>query len=83
MHEHDGITVARGVRALSTSSGFTGSGTSSFVENGNVELFRVTDQLTNDSGDRIRARVVFLVDLRNETVRVDRFALDCLGSGID
>ena len=62
-------------RTLSTTLGYAGSGTSSYVLNGNVEMFRATDLLTNDSGDKIRATVVFMADLRNETVRMDKFAL--------
>jgi hypothetical protein len=80
VHIHDDNTVARGVHSLSTTLGYTGRGTSSYVWNGNVEMFRVTDLLTNDSGDRISARVVFLADLRSETVWIDKFELTCLGS---
>ena len=77
VHSHDGGVV--GDRTLSTSSGFFGQGTSSFVENGQIEMFRSTDLLTNESGDRIRAKVLFVDDLSTETVRVDTFDLTCLG----
>jgi hypothetical protein len=80
VHNHDDDTVARGVRSLSTTLGYTGGGTSSYVWNGNVEMFRLTDLLTNQSGDRIRASAVFVADLRSETVRIDEFELTCLGS---
>jgi hypothetical protein len=79
VHEHDGVIAARGVRTLTTSSGYAGKGTSSFVLNNSVEMFRSTDVLANDSGDRIRATVVFVADLRRESVRIDRFTLECLG----
>jgi hypothetical protein len=79
VHFHEGATVARGVRTLTTSSGFVGRGTSSFVENGNVEVFRFTDLLADGSGNRIRAKGVFVLDLSSGTVRVDAFELTCLG----
>ena len=78
-HEHDGRVIARGERTITTTTGFSGRGTSSFVMNGQVEMFRFTDIVTNDAGDRIRARGVFLLDLSSETVRVDTFELTCLG----
>jgi hypothetical protein len=80
VHSHDGRNVAHGERTLSTSSGFVGEGTSSFVANGEIEMFRFTDMLSNDAGDRIRAKGVFVVDLSTGTVRVDIFDLVCLGS---
>jgi hypothetical protein len=80
VHFHDGVTVAHGVRTLTTSSGYVGQGTSSFVENGNVEVFRFTDLLADGSGNRIRASAVFVFDLSSGTVRVDAGQLTCLGS---
>jgi hypothetical protein len=80
VHSHDGRNVAQGERTISTSSGFVGEGTSSFVANGQIEIFRFTDILSNDAGDRIRAKGVFVVDLSTGTVRVDKFDLVCLGS---
>ncbi len=80
VHFHDGVTVARGVRTLATSSGYVGRGTSSFVANGNVEVFRFSDRLADGSGNRIRASGVFVLDLSSGTVRVDKFTLTCLGS---
>ena len=80
VHSHNDQTVARGDRALSTSSGFVGEGTSSFVVNDEIEMFRSTDILSSNSGDRIRASSVFVLDLSSGTARVDRFELTCLGS---
>jgi hypothetical protein len=80
VHDHAGVTVARGVRTLTTSSGYFGRGTSSFVENGNVELFRFSDLLSDDSGNRIRAQGVFVLDPKSGSVRVESFSLTCLGS---
>jgi hypothetical protein len=79
VHSQDGVTVARAERTLSTSSGFVGTGTSSYVLNGKVEIFRFADILSNDAGDRIRARSVVVVDLSTGAVRVDSFDLTCLG----
>ena len=42
-------------------------------------MFRQTDIMTNDSGDRFRARGLFVLDLSSETVRIERFELTCLG----
>ena len=80
VHEHDGVTVARGVRTLTTSGGYAGRGTSSFVQNGNVELFRFADILADGSGNRIRATGVFVLDLASGAVKVDAFELTCVGS---
>jgi hypothetical protein len=80
VHSEDGRIVARGDRTLSTSSRFVGTGTSSYVLNGEIEMFRFTDILSNDAGDRIRARSVVVVDLSTGTARVDSFDLTCLGS---
>ena len=80
VHDHAGVTVARGVRTLTTSAGYVGRGTSSFVENGNVEVFRFSDLLSDDSGNRIRAEGVFVLDLKSGSARVEAFSLTCLGS---
>jgi hypothetical protein len=42
-------------------------------------MARITDIMTNASGDRFRARGVFVLDLSTDTARVDRFELTCLG----
>jgi hypothetical protein len=80
VHSEGDRTVARGERTLSTSSGFVGTGTSSYVLNGEIEMFRLTDILSNGAGDRIRARSVLAIDLSTGTARVDSFELTCLGS---
>jgi hypothetical protein len=81
VHVHDGVTVVRRVHELTTSSGYSGRGTGSFVQNGRVEMFRFTDMLADDSGNRIRASGVFVFDLDSDTARVDRFQLTCVGGG--
>jgi hypothetical protein len=79
VHDHDGRSVARAERTITTSDGFVGHGTDNFVDNGQVIRFRQTDIMTNASGDRFRARGVFVLDISTETVRVERFELTCLG----
>ena len=79
VHSHDSRTVAIAHRTITTSDGFVGHGTDSFVDNGQVVKFRQTDIMTNASGDHFRARSVFVLDLSTGTVRVDRFELTCLG----
>jgi hypothetical protein len=79
VHEHDSRVVVRGQRTITTSDGFVGHGTDNFVDNGQVLMFRQTDIMTNASGDRFRARGLFVLDLSTETVRIERFELTCLG----
>jgi hypothetical protein len=79
VHFHDSRVVARAERTITTSDGFVGHGTDNFVDNGQVIRFRMTDIMTNASGDRFRARGVFVLDVSTDTVRVDRFELTCLG----
>src|ERR671924_531511 len=80
VHEHDSRVVAIAHRTITTSDGFVGHGTDTFVENGQVLVFRQTDVLTNaTTGDRFRARGNFVLDLSTDTVRVERFELTCLG----
>jgi hypothetical protein len=78
-HFHESGTVARSERTITTSDGFAGHGTDSFVQNGQVFTSRHDDVLTDASGDRFLVRDVLVVDLSTETVRVDRFELTCLG----
>ena len=79
VHEHGSREVVRGARTITTSDGFVGHGTDNFVDNGQVLMFRQTDIMTNaSSGERFRARGVFVLNLRTDTVRVERFELICL-----
>jgi hypothetical protein len=79
VHFHDGRVVARAQRTITTSDGFVGHGTDNFVDNGHVLMSRLTDIMTNASGDRFRARGVLVIDVSTGTVRVERFELTCLG----
>jgi hypothetical protein len=79
VHEHGSRVVVRGDRTITTSDGFAGHGTDNFVDNGQVLMFRQTDIMTNDTtGQRFRARGVFVLDLKTDTVRIERFELTCL-----
>jgi hypothetical protein len=79
VHFHDSRVVAYAHRTITTSDGFVGHGTDNFVDNGQVVVSRITDIMTNASGDRFRARGVFVLDISTDTVRVERFELTCLG----
>jgi hypothetical protein len=80
VHDHNGRDVNIGHRTITTSDGFVGHGTDSFVDNGQVIMFRLTDIMTNaTTGDRFRAQALFVLDLSTETVRVERGGLTCLG----
>ena len=78
VHEHGSREVVHAQRTITTSDGFVGRGTDTFVDNGQIILFRQTDIMTNASGDRFRARGVFVLDLSTETARVESFELTCL-----
>jgi hypothetical protein len=81
VHFHDGQVVAHAERTITTEpTAFTGHGTDTFVDNGEIILIRLTDILTNPSGERIQARFVLVVDLSTGTVRVEEGALTCLRS---
>ena len=80
VHNHDGRIVAYSERTITTSpTGFVGHGTDSYVLNGQIEMFRLADILTSPSGDRIRARLVIVVDVSTGAVRVGKGGLTCLG----
>jgi hypothetical protein len=80
VHEHGSREVNLAHRTITTTEGFVGHGTDSFVDNGQIIMFRLTDILTNaTTGDRFRAQFLFVLDLSTETVRVERGGLTCLG----
>jgi hypothetical protein len=78
VHEHGTREVAYAERTITTSDGFAGRGTETFVLNGQTILFRQTDIMRSATGDRFRANGVFVLDLSTDTIRVDKFALTCL-----
>ena len=80
VHEHGSREVNIAHRTITTSDGFAGHGTDTFVDNGQVIMFRQTDIMTNaTTGDRFRAQSLFVLDLKTETGRVERGGLICLG----
>jgi hypothetical protein len=79
VHSHGSREIVRGERTITTSDGFVGHGTDSFVDNGQVLVFRQTDIMTNASGEHFRARGLFVLDISTDTVRIESFELTCLG----
>lgn len=84
LHEHDGRHVVHMQRTITTSSGFVGRGTNTFVVNGNVLTLTLNDMLAHESGDRIRAHLLLVLDVSTTppTVRVMKGTFDgtiCLG----
>ena len=79
VHLHDSREVNIAHRTITTSDGFVGHGTDTFVDNEHVIKFTFNDMMSNASGDRFRARGVFVLDLSTETVRVAKFERTCLG----
>ena len=80
VHEHGSREVVTTERTITTSDGFSGSGRDTFVQNGQVVMFRQNDVLANSSGDRFLAQGVFVLDLSTDTVRVEDFELTCLAT---
>ena len=80
LHVHGDRVVVRSERTITTSDGFAGHGTDSFVDNGQIVKYRQADILTNSaSGERFRALGLFVVDVSTGTARIERFELTCLG----
>ena len=80
VHVHGSREVNLAHRTITTSDGFVGHGTDLFVDNEQIIKFTVNDILMNaTTGDRFRVRIVFVLDLSTETVRVQRFERTCLG----
>lgn len=78
VHEHGSRVVVRAARTITTSDGFVGHGTDLFVDNGQVVKLTLNDILTSASGDRFRARNLFVLDISTDTVRTESFELTCL-----
>ena len=79
LHEHGSRELSSAKRTITTSDGFAGRRSETFVQNGHIVMFRQTDIMTNASGDRFRANGVFVLDISTDTVRVEKLALTCLG----
>ena len=77
-HDHGSREVAHGKRTITTSDGFSGRGTESFVDNGRILKYSFSDMMTNASGVRFRANGGFVLDVATDTAKVERFSLTCL-----
>lgn len=78
-HHHGERFVERGETTITTTpTGFSGGGTHTLVDNGQTIVFRSTDMVANETGARIRVRIVFLLDLSTGTVRVDKGEFTCV-----
>jgi hypothetical protein len=80
LHDHDGMTVATVSRNVSTSEGFVGRGTSTLVVNGQVQKLSVRDMLTHESGARMRAGFILVIDSAKGTVKVVHGGVACVSS---
>jgi hypothetical protein len=79
VHQHGVREVNIAHRTITTSDGFVGHGTDSFVDNGQIIKFTQTDIMKNaTTGKRFRVRNVFVLDVATETVRVGKFEFACL-----
>jgi len=76
----NGQVVVREQRTITTSSGFEGRGTDTFVGNGNIQKTTLNDMLTNESGERIRARFALVIDVSTGTVQVLNGSVECVRS---
>jgi len=79
VHDHNGKIVVRSERTITTSSGFVGRGTDSFVANGQTVTEKLNDVLTHESGERIRAHFILVFDVSTSTVRAFSGTLTCVG----
>lgn len=80
VHEHNGRIIFHSERTITTSSGFEGRGTDSFVNNGEIERFVLNDILTHESGERFRAHFGLVFDLSTGAlITVIGGPLKCLG----
>ena len=75
----NGRVVNTSHRLISTDTGYVGHGTDTLVVNGQVNVFRNADVLTNDAtGHQFVARVVFLLDLSTGVVKLNSVNVACV-----
>lgn len=79
LHPHDGRLVVHVERAISTSAGFEGRGTQTFVDNGQIIRVALNDMLVHPDGSRIHAHGNLLIDTATGEALVSRGRLVCLG----
>lgn len=78
IHDHGDRRIVRSQRTVTTSDGFEGRGTDTFVMNGQILTFVLNDMLVHPSGARIRAHLLLVVDVTTSppTVRVRKGTWD-------
>lgn len=80
-HQHRNNTVVHISRTGETSDGYVmNHGTESFVDNGNVARGAFTDNWRDSDGSKFKAQGVFVFDIANEQLRVDRLSFRCIGN---
>lgn len=79
-HHHDGRFVEHAKTTITTSpTGYVGGGTHTLQINEQNLVFRSNDMLANDMLDRIRVRIVVVLDLATDSVRVEEHDFTCVG----
>ena len=76
----NGRVVNTDFRLVSTDTGYAGHGTDQLVVNGQVNLFRGIDILTNDAtGHQFLVDAVYLLDLSTGVVKLNKVNFSCVG----
>lgn len=78
LHLNQGATVATVDRSISTTEGYEGRGTSTFVLNSEVQKFSLQDMLTNDQGSRLRAGFILVIDRASGTATTVHGGVTCV-----
>ena len=78
VHDNDGALVITADRTITTSAGFEGRGTSTRVDNAEVSRISLRDMLVSDSGARMRAGFILVLDLATGNVKVFHGAVTCV-----
>ena len=78
VHANATTTVVTVDRAVTTTAGFSGHGTSTMVINSEVRKLSLHDVLTAPSGARLRAGFILVVDRDTGGVVVSHGAVECV-----
>jgi hypothetical protein len=62
LHQDNGRVIVRIKTSVTTSSGFVGHGTDTAVLNENIDKLSVNEIWRHESGDRIRAHLILIID---------------------
>jgi hypothetical protein len=80
-HFHGDNFVGVSTTTITTEpTGFSGSGTATFVVTKGAEVFREVDILTDPAGNRIMANIIFVVNPSTGDIRVADADLTCVRS---